>query len=111
MYDSLILFSRRTPPEGVDLFVFGNSSETGPLVYGIMRYYKEGSRLTMPYGENTYLAEERTLDAVVELDERLAPQDGYYFLDHTDGEKFVWLLSCIAPAGSAYGVLGPTENP
>ena len=110
MFDSLTLFSKQRPPENVDLFVLGNRTQAGPMVYGIMRFFRKGTRLPMPYAENAYLGEERILDTVTELEEYTAQQDGYYFLDHLTEEKFIWLLSCIDPADSAYGVVGSADT-
>ena len=50
MFDSLTLFTKQQPPENVDLFVLGNKSQPGSMVYGVMRYIRKGTRLSMPYG-------------------------------------------------------------
>ena len=106
MFDSLTLFTKQQPPENVDLFVLGNKSQPGSMVYGVMRYIRKGTRLSMPYDEDAYIGEERLMDAVHTVEERTAPEDGYYFLDREDDEKFVWLLSCVDPADSLYAVIG-----
>ena len=115
MLCTLIPFTERRPPEGVDLFVCGNPDCTRERTYGVMQYFEKGTQLPDVFCTNAPTRDERLIDALFRMKEgcRIAPETGYYFMDTVEeddaGCDAVWLLSGINPLDSVYAVINSED--
>ena len=115
MLCTLIPFTEKRPPEGVDLFVCGNPDCTRERTYGVMQYFEKGTHLPDVFCTNAPTRDERLIDALFRMKEgcRIAPETGYYFMDTVEeddaGCDAVWLLSGINPLDSVYAVINPED--
>lgn len=112
---SLKPFTEAQPPECTDLFVCSNPSDPQKRTYGIMQFFRKGTRFPEIIRQEESSREERLMDALFHLNRSgiPAPETGYYFLEtgNQDGtDTAVWLQSAINPLDSVYAVINPEEQ-
>ncbi|MCI2154400.1 MAG: hypothetical protein LKK26_06600 [Solobacterium sp.] len=111
IFNFLIPFTEKLPPENVDLFVCSHAEDPKERTYGIMRYFKKGTVCCIADPVEGSSWEERMVNAVFN-DRRptqTIPETGYYFLSEGDGDC-IWLHSSIKPLDSSYAVINPEDD-
>lgn len=110
--EHLIPFSRKEPPEGIDLFV---CQETDTVrSYGIMRFFRKGSVLPKGRGGCSRTPEEWLLEQIFHefSGVEVAPETAFYrFVRRRrgDAEPGVWVKSAINPLDASYIAINPEE--
>ena len=109
---SLKPFTEAQPPECTDLFVCSNPSDPQKRTYGIMQFFRKGTRFPEIIRQEESSREERLMDAIFHLNRggTPAPETGYYFLEPDSqggADSAVWLLSAINPLDSTSAVISP----
>lgn len=105
-------FSLKQPPEGTDLFVCSNLTDSEKRTYGIMRFFKKGTPFPALLQAESPTREERLMDSIFHLNRSgvPAPETAYYFLEidsNNDSGDALWLQSGINPLDSFYAVINP----
>ncbi len=112
LLDTLIPFTAKEPPEGVDLFVCGNADDPENRCYGIMQYFKKGTMLPELFMMKAPVRDERLVDALDNLEYGVlaAPETGFYFPEAADEDYHsLWLRSNINPLDSVYAVINSED--
>lgn len=109
--NNLIPFSKQCPPEGVDLFVCSNSSDSDDRTYGVMQFFKKDSRRPEHFYSTAHTREERFVDNIMHTGTITspAPETGFYFLDTDEHGMAIWLQSFIKPKDALYMIINPED--